>query len=143
MSRAFVKELDDVLPETPPHRPVAPEMTPRGLAGLRARLAAATDERERQTLQARVDGAVAVPAPKNRRRVAFGAIVTVEGAGPAARDFRIVGEDEVDVAAGDIGAASPLAQALLGAKAGDVVRWERPAGPAKLTVRAVAYDQEP
>jgi len=140
MSRAFVKELDDVLPDVPLHRATATEMTPRGVARLREQLATAAGERERLALEERIASAVVVPPPADRTRAALGAMVTVDGVGQGPRAFRLVGEDEVDVEAGDIGVRSPLGQALLGSAAGTVVVWQRPAGPAELAVRSIEYD---
>ena len=141
MSRAFVKEMDDLLPADPVvQRPQSRPMTRRGLEAFRKRLAAATEEAERRQLEDVVEGAIVVEPPPDRGIVAFGATVKVSGAGPKERTFTIVGEDEIDVESGKIGAESPLAQALIGARAGDRVTWQRPAGPAELSVRSVAYE---
>src|SRR5581483_7946364 len=138
MSRAFVKELDDVLPAEPTvQRPQSRPMTRSGLASLEARLAVAHDQAERQKLEELVACAIVVEPPADTAKVAFGATVTVDGAGPKPRAFIIVGEDEIDIESGKIGASSPLALALIGAKVGDVVEWRRPAGPAKLTVKSI------
>jgi transcription elongation GreA/GreB family factor len=51
----------------------------------------------------------------------------------------IVTPDEVGVVPTAISAASPLAQALLGARVGDVVELELPRGSEELTVRAIAW----
>ena len=53
------------------------------------------------------------------------------------RSYRIVGDDEADAAVGDVSWASPLAQALLGARAGDVVVWRRPAGAVEIEITAI------
>jgi transcription elongation factor GreB len=141
MSRAFVKEMDDLLPADPVvQRPQSRPMTGHGLEAFRKRLATATDEAERRHLEDIVEGAVVVEPPAERSVVAFGATVSVSGAGPKARLFTIVGEDEIDVESGRIGAESPLAQALIGARAGVRVTWQRPAGPAELTVLSVSYE---
>ena len=140
MSRAFVKELDDVLPAEPAvQRPQSRPMTRRGLAAFRERLAASTDDAERRALEDLVAAALVIDPPADPATVAFGATVTVEGAGPKPRTFSIVGEDEIDIESGRIGASSPLALALLGAKAGDTVVWRRPAGPANLKIRTISY----
>lgn len=44
------------------------------------------------------------------------------------RTFRIVGRHFADAAKRRISPASPLAQALTGAAAGDVVTWRKPSG---------------
>jgi len=70
-------------------------------------------------------------------KVAFGARVTVEDTSGRVSAYEIVGPDEVDVAAGRISIASPVAQALLGTRAGDVVVIRRPRGNVEVTVVAV------
>jgi transcription elongation GreA/GreB family factor len=72
--------------------------------------------------------------------VGFGARVVVEGVGPEPKTFTIAGEDQTDVSAGRIGLDSPLAQALIGARAGAKVTWHRPAGDRRLKVVSVKYD---
>jgi transcription elongation factor GreB len=139
MSRAFVKELDDVIAEPAVRRSSRP-ITAGGLARLRTQLASATDESERRALEERIDAAVVAAPPRDRSVAAFGATVTVTGVGRASRAFTIAGEDEIDIEAGRIGASSPLGAALIGARAGDVVVWQRPSGPVEVTVVQVAYE---
>lgn len=71
--------------------------------------------------------------------VRFGASVRVKEAGGDIKDYRIVGEDEADAPAGLINWASPLANALLGAKAGDRVVWKRRLGDMILEIVSVDY----
>lgn len=158
MSRAFTRESD--APEALPERPTGPHpvyVTPAGLAQLRTRAEALRREleaaqeradaaavqalaRDLRWLDSRVAGAVTVdPAAQPRDRVAFGAEVEVEDAAGAVRRWHIVGEDEVDIAAGRVSWISPLARALDGARVGDTVLWSRPAGAQALTVRAIRY----
>jgi transcription elongation GreA/GreB family factor len=85
-------------------------------------------------------GELHVP-PDDHGVAGYGATVVVEGAGPARRPFTIVDEDQTDLAAGRIGLDSPLAQALLGARAGATVTWHRPVGDRKLRVISVHYDE--
>jgi len=54
-------------------------------------------------------------------KVQFGRTVEVERQDGRRQTFRIVGEDEADPAAGSISYVSPLARALMGREAGDVV----------------------
>jgi transcription elongation factor GreB len=142
MSRAFVKEWDDL----PPEDPVLPErLEPRlvsaaGLAKLREEYARTTDPRRRAALERRIDAAVIAEPPSDTSRVGFGATVTVEGAADKEATFTIVGEDEDDVRAGRIAVTSPLAVALLGKRVGDAALWHRPAGDRRLTVRAIRYE---
>ena len=141
MSRAFTKERDDA-PEpevVAPPRSGPNHITAGGLAGLRERLAAATDPRERERLEHSIETAVVVEPPEDRTVAAFGATVTVDDGSGKPQRYTLVGEDEVDVKAGRIGSNSPLAQALIGARAGDSVVWHRPVGDRPLTVREVSY----
>jgi transcription elongation GreA/GreB family factor len=142
MSRAFVKELEDAPEREPALRPAAEPapITSRGQERLAGALAAASDPAERRRLEEILARVYVVPPPEDRTVAAFGATVSVSGAaGDELRRFTIVGPDEVDIPAGNIGPDSPLAQALLGARAGDDVVWQRPAGDRKLTVRRIEY----
>jgi transcription elongation GreA/GreB family factor len=138
MSRAFVKEQDDPAAETLPDRPISEHpnfVTPEGLAAidaelarLNADLAGAGDDRARQTAiqrdlrywRARRATAEVVEAAANPDEVRFGSTVTIERDGRR-QVWRIVGEDEADPAKGSISYVSPLARALAGKSAGDVV----------------------
>jgi transcription elongation factor GreB len=51
-----------------------------------------------------------------------------------------VGEDEIDLARGDVSWRSPLGRALLKREEGDTVVLRRPSGDLELTVMAVRYD---
>jgi transcription elongation GreA/GreB family factor len=66
--------------------------------------------------------------------VRFGSKVTIVRDDGREQIFRIVGEDEADVATGSISYVSPLAGALLGKRVGDVVR----AGRDEAEITAVA-----
>lgn len=59
--------------------------------------------------------------------VAFGSTVTIERKGRQ-QTFRIVGVDEVDASKGLISFRSPLAQAILGARPGDIIEAAEPLG---------------
>ena len=143
MSRAFTKERDEE-PQPPiltTERSEPHPVTARGLEKLREELAHTTDERRRAALGRRIDSAVVTGPPADRDVVAFGATVTVTGAAPAEKTFTIVGEDEADIPAGTIPVTSPLAQALLGAHAGDETVWHRPIGDRTLMIRSIRYDE--
>ncbi|GGA34257.1 GreA/GreB family elongation factor [Dyella nitratireducens] len=166
MSRAFVKDNDDDTPEVLPELPISTHhnyVTPRGLARLRERLdkaAARHDalkandqdalaerseltalERELRYLHARVSSATEVDLSKQPHdRVAFGATVTVDSDEGEQR-WQIVGEDEADAEHGLVSYVSPLATALLGARVGDEVRWQRPAGDMMIEVLQIDYVQ--
>lgn len=160
MSRAFVKEGDGSL-DPLPDLPVSPHpnyVTPAGLAALQARLRAVQDrlaalkarpdrldrlpeaaaERDIRYLEARLRTAILIdPATLPETAVAFGLIVTVADDAGAEHSYQITGEDEADPARGRIAAHSPLARALMGAQAGDVVTWRKPSGAEELEVIAV------
>ena len=141
MSRAFTKERDDA-PEpeiVAPARTGPNYLTAAGLAQLRARFEGVEDPRERERLQHSIEAAVVVEPPEDRSVVAFGATVVVTDSSRKQQTYTLVGEEEADVKAGKIGATSPLAEALIGARAGDHVVWHRPAGDRKLTVKSVTY----
>ena len=165
MSRAFVKEPDGDSPgDDTPERPISRQpnyITPQGLARLRTRQAEFKAEHERLTrapetpglklerdhlarelryLEGRIERAVAIdPAGQPQDEVAFGAEVEVREEGGARRRVRIVGEDEAEAEAGRVSVLSPLARALIGARVGDVILWQRPAGDRELEVLGIRY----
>lgn len=165
MSRAFVKDDDGDTPDALPEPPVSNHphyITPRGLAALRERLAGvlarhdalkaneqdalaqrnelAALERELRYLNTHVASAIEVDLSKQPHdRVAFGATVTVDS-DEGERRWQIVGEDEADAEHGLVSYVSPLATALLGARVGDEVRWQRPAGDMTIEVLRIDYD---
>jgi len=72
-------------------------------------------------------------------QVFFGARVTVADADGNENTFTIVGVDEADAACGRISWVSPLARALIKARAGDSVRFQSPLGVRELDIVDVAY----
>jgi transcription elongation GreA/GreB family factor len=163
MSRAFVKE-----PDSPPdevlERPQSEHpnyITPEGLERLRVRLKAlegkrdalgdVTEDPKRQQqlaelerdihyFQGRIDRAVVVdPESQSGDEVLFGATVEVLDPEGVTREFAIVGEDEADAGSGKVSWVSPLAKAMLGARVGDIVTWQRPAGNVELEISAIRY----
>jgi transcription elongation factor GreB len=86
-------------------------------------------------------GAAVTVSQPGRRKVAFGAAVTVSKPGGERQTFTIVGEDEADLKQGKISYVSPLAEALLDARAGKSVLWRRPAGDLKLTIEQIDYPE--
>jgi len=164
MSRAFVKDDNEALPsEELPERPVNSEpnyITPAGLAKLRRKVEKLHDEhvrlkeaqedfdrprlaqveRDLRYYQARLESAILVDVSKQPRdEVHFGASVKTEDEGGAVHSIAIVGEDETDAAHGRVSWQSPLAKALMGAKVGDTVTWNRPAGSTTLNVLEIHY----
>ena len=167
MSRAFVKEPDEGAPvEGLPDRQISDHpnyVTPAGLKQLEdkvgeletRRLALLDDEdglareqlvyvdRDLRYYTARLESAVPVAMNRQpRRKVAFGAAVSVSQNGGETRTFTIVGEDEADLKVGKISYVSPLAEALSDARVGKTVLWRRPAGDIELTVEAIEYPED-
>jgi transcription elongation factor GreB len=167
MSRAFVKEPDEGAPvEGLPERQISDNpnyVTPAGLHQLedkvgeletrRLELLDGEDDLAREQLvyvdrdlryyTARLESAIPVAMSRQpRRKVAFGAAVTVSQNGGDRRTFTIVGEDEADLKEGKISYVSPLAEALVEARVGSTVLWRRPAGNLQLTVEAIEYPEE-
>lgn len=143
MSRAFVKEADgSEVFEDLPDRPVSTErnlVTASGLAMIEAetarlrtalaeaqaagrRNAIAEASRDLRYWTARRANAERADPPADTSLVRFGHSVTVERADGRVQTFRIVGEDEADPTEGLLSHASPLARALMGKAAGDVIR---------------------
>jgi len=161
MSRAFVRELDDQGDNAAPLRPQSPHInyvTPRGLGQLedkvrdlaeaRQALVGREDLSSQQTLREldrdlayfneRVKRAVLVePGAQPLDRVHFGALVEAEDKEGERLNFMIVGEDEADATQGRISWVSPLANALMNARVGDVVSWKRPVGDKELEVLSI------
>ena len=139
MSRAFVKETDDV--EDLPDRPISDlhnDVTAEGLrrieqalAAAQAAQAAAQSAGDRAALaharrdvrywSARRATATVIPEPTDNAVVRLGHTVSIVREDDRRQTFRIVGEDEADPAHGTISHASPLARALFGKGVGDVV----------------------
>ena len=153
MSRGFIKEGDqEEIPMVPP-RAYLPEgipnyVTKEGLValneeleGLKMELAKAGDnyimsnfiEAKMKLLINRISCAVEVDISKaNKGVVSFGAWVRYNG-----RVVRIVGVDEADINKGLISFTSPIAKALTGKKAGDVVELK---GAERIVVEEVSYE---
>ena len=72
-------------------------------------------------------------------QVFFGATVRYVSGRSAERTITIKGVDEADSAAGEISWIAPMARALLGARVGDEVRVQTPAGVDEVEVLAVSY----
>src|SRR5687768_7438630 len=167
MSRAFVKESDEEFAAGElPERSLSDQpnyVTPRGLKLLRERvrdlqqerdqLAAADEPMAKQKLlevkrdlryfNAQVERAVVVdPDGQPHDEVRFGASVTISDEEGQRHTFHIVGDDEADVAASRISWAAPLAKAVIGAKVGDIVKWQRPAGATDVEIVSISYEAD-
>ena len=73
-------------------------------------------------------------------RVVFGATVELETADGVAVTYQIVGEDEADIKASKISISSPIARALIGKEAGDVVDAQTPGGVKRFEILDVRYE---
>lgn len=97
-------------------------------------------DRDLRYLVARLESAQLVePLQQPRHTVLFGATVTVEDEEGELQSFKIVGEDEADIAQQKVSYVSPLAKALLGRKVGDSTLWQRPAGTMQLDILNIEY----
>lgn len=149
MSRAFVKEQDNVALEPPPELEVGDgpnPVTQRGfgeivekVAQLEAQLANSADEATRNRLardlrywSARKATATIVVAHQCDH-VAFGTRVTVSRNGRR-QILDIVGEDEADPAHARINWRAPLVAAIMDAEAGETVIWEDRQPPEEIQI---------
>ncbi|CAN93736.1 MULTISPECIES: transcription elongation factor GreB [Sorangium] len=97
-------------------------------------------DRRMHYLTKRLEKAVVVdPSEQRGDKVFFGATVEIEDEDGARRTYQIVGEDEIDSAAGRISWRSPVGRSLLGKRAGDVITVRRPAGEAEMELISVRY----
>ena len=97
-------------------------------------------ERDLRYYQGRIEKAIVVDLSQQPTdEVHFGAIVEVEDENGEHHTFTIVGEDEADVTKNRVSWVSPLAKAMLGAKVGDTVTWQRPAGDLELEIVKIRY----
>ena len=149
MSKAFTNEdtpVPDDAEALPPRARRFP-ITPAGYARLRSELAGLTEghgtgadvvrRRARVLVQVLHSVDVVEPALVDGR-AGFGTRVSVEDTDGHRIAYDIVGPDEADVAAGQISIASPVAQALLGKRAGESAVLRRPKGDVEVTVVSVA-----
>lgn len=141
MSRAFVRERDDAPPDAPPEREISEHpnlVTPRGLRLIEQTLfelnealaADHTDEEKARLLRdlrywtQRRASARLVEHNARDREVGFGSEVTIRRHDGPPETWEIVGEDEADPGHGRISYVSPIADALMGARAGERVEVE-------------------
>jgi transcription elongation factor GreB len=156
VSKAFTKEDGAEGASVPRRRAPLPAGTPnyvtsRGLRALREELArlgpagpgidAHTQAAWRAELEERVATAVVVAPPDDRPEVRFGATARLRDASARERTIRIVGVDEADAAHGLVAFTAPLARALLGRRAGDLVTVRTPGGEEELELVEVSWDE--
>jgi transcription elongation GreA/GreB family factor len=149
MSRAFVKEQDDV-PEDLPERPVSSNpnfVTARGLGLIDAEIdacrkllaqgqhdqnkaAISRASRDLRYWTLRRSTAQLVEAAKSPVMVGFAMRVTIKREDGRKQAFAIVGEDEADPSKGLIAYTSPMARALMGKGLGEFA--EAPGGEVEI-----------
>jgi transcription elongation factor GreB len=145
-AKKLAKELDDLLTRERPK--VVDEVQSAAADGDRSENASYIYGKRRlreidrriRFLTKRLEAARVIDETVRADQVFFGAWVAIEGEDGARREYRIVGEDEVDPANGRISWRSPLGRALLKKKTGDVVLVRRPAGEVEVTIVAVRYE---
>jgi len=149
VSKAFTNEdtpTPDEADALPPRQSRLP-ITPAGLARLQNELAELRRvkpvdpgdvgaRRARVLVQVLQSIDVVDPALVDGK-VGFGTRATIEDDDGRRTSYELVGPDEVDPAARQISIASPVAQALLGKRAGDRAVLRRPKGDVEVTVVAV------
>ena len=152
MSRAFVNEDSAAAQADPPvERQVSEQpnrLTARGLAQLQAKVAQlqqeysvesakgeqadkqrqADLERDLRYFNQRLQSAQVVAPAVSTDKVQIGSWVTFANEQDEQQRIQLVGEDQADAAASLINWGSPLGRALLGARVGDEVLWQRPVG---------------
>ena len=141
MSKAFTNETAESAP--PPERMVEDgpnPVTPEGMRQIEAHvtrleeamksesnvLLRETMARDLRYWTVRKANAEVVQ-PSSDGKVGFGSTVTIERNGRK-QTFRIVGVDEADAAKGLISFRAPLANAVLGAKVGEIIEAAEPLG---------------
>ena len=93
----------------------------------------------RRQLEERLASAVLAALPADREEIRFGARVRIRDAS-GVRSVQIVGVDEADPKDGLIAFVAPVARALLGRRAGEVVSVKTPGGEDELEILHVWYD---
>lgn len=151
MSKAFTREDADASfePPVPTARFSESRLTAYGARIVRERL---SELEHTHAASASVDGTLAVGRlrdllegaevvdPAGADHVALGARVTVQSdKSDVRRSVVIVTPDEVGLVPTGISAASPLAQALLGAMVGETVELDLPRGTEELTILAIDW----
>ena len=79
------------------------------------------------------------PAAMKSDQILFGATVTILDENDKERTFSIVGVDEADASKGRISWVSPLANAMLKSRVGDIVQFRAPKGLQEVEIVALKY----
>ena len=98
-------------------------------------------DRRVRFLRKRLDGMTVVDKPpSDRRRVFFGAWVTLEDADGRESRHRIVGPDEFDMADDYISMDAPLARSMMRRALDEEFTVELPGGPRSFVIVAISYE---
>ena len=98
-------------------------------------------DRRVRFLRKRLDGMTVVDKPpSDRRRVFFGAWVTLEDEDGRECNHRIVGPDEFDMAHGYISMDAPLARTMMRRALDEEFTVELPGGPRRYVIIAIRYE---
>ncbi len=114
------------------------EQTTRGEAADSQRLA--DIERDLRYFNNRLQSAQVVTPAISTEKVQIGSWVTFVDDRDRQQRVQLVGEDQADAASHLINWASPLGKALLGARIGDEVTWQRPAGDQVIEILQIEAD---
>jgi transcription elongation factor GreB len=169
MSRGFVREGDQEEPVVIPQRAVLPDhvinyVTPSGMNQLREELGvlekdfagiALEDEKERRREQTLVLGKIKLLKERiNSARpilleeqpqdeIRFGATVKIKNLNLTTYQvLTITGVDEANVAQGKIAFTTPIARAIIGAKAGDTVDFKLAGENRALHIEYIKYGSD-
>lgn len=97
-------------------------------------------DRRLEFLARQIDNAEVIdPETLHHSTIQFGATVLVRNENEENKQFVLVGVQEIDAGRGHISIQSPVAQALLGKEAGDIVTVKTPGGEQELEVIEVKY----
>lgn len=100
-------------------------------------------DRRVRFLRKRLDGMVVVDqGPSDRKKVYFGAWVTVESDDGEQSRYRVVGPDEFDREPGFISMDSPLGRALLRRNLDEEITVELPGGRRRLVIVEIEYPRD-
>jgi len=99
-------------------------------------------DRRVRFLRSRLEGMVVVEQPpSDRRRVFFGARITLETEDGQRLRYRLVGPDELDMASDYISMDAPLGKSLLGRRLDEEVALELATGIQRYTIVAIDYTE--
>lgn len=98
-------------------------------------------ERDLRYFNQRLQSAQVVKPTASTEKVQIGSWVTFVDEDDTEQRVQLVGEDQADAGSQLINWASPLGNALLGARVGDEVTWRRPVGDQVIEVVRIEADE--